>query len=690
LFLVKNLGKKYHSNSGDKWALRNVSFALPNNGLVAIKGESGSGKSTLLNLLGTLEEPSEGSVFFNGKDLKKLSKKETENLRNFHFGFLFQHFNLLEEQTALENVTLPLLIRGYEKKEATERAQALFQRFGITQLEAKKCHCLSGGEKQRVALLRVLIGEPSVILADEPTGALDKTNENLVMGELKELSKTRLVIVVSHNERLIKTYGERVIAIESGKVISDSDPWTTSLPYDIPPSKRKSHESWIKPLLRAHLEGNLGKNLLSFFSGALGFTSLLLTGAFLNGSEESLQKEKKRSLLYYQASLSERITYPLKDSPLKLSKNERPSLETARQAFADFPDISIENDYSYFLPTYSTYFLNGEPCDPVSFNPVFDVTLEELGGDLVVEGNAPDSNDFGTCLINKEMADAFSFSVVGKTITVPRSLTVTKGVASDLVSFTPSFVIAGVVKELSFLNAPRVYYSYPAERSFFQAYSLPEISEAFGNDFTIDSLLSEALGDEPIASFSFLCFAHSETEASGLRSVQERLAKNESTCCLSNSSYEIEKGFTSLRSAIGTSFVPFLVVEALTLSFIIGALAYSTFLEKRKEAAILSALGAKHGDVTSLFLAESTIVTICGGLFSLLLLPLLEKLLNPILLARTGLPNLLSLPLLSFLGIPFLIPAVLLLVAISLSFLGAGLPLGIMAKRPLAESLRDE
>lgn len=690
LFLVKNLGKKYHSNAGDKWALRNVSFSLPKNGLVAIKGESGSGKSTLLNLLGSLEQPSEGSVFFNGKDLRNYSKKESENLRNFHFGFLFQHFNLFEEQTALQNVVLPLLIRGGAKKESEERAEALFKKFKIAQLKDKKCRCLSGGEKQRVALLRVLVCEPSVILADEPTGALDKANEGLVMAELQELAKTRLVIVVSHNERLLKTYGQRIVTLENGKLVSDSDPWDASLPSEIPVTKRKPRKSWIKAFLKANLEKNIGKNILSFFSGALGFTSLLLTGAFLNGSEGSLQREKKRSLLYFQASLSERITYPLKDSPLKLSKNERPSLATARRVFQDFPEISIENDYSYFLPNYSSYFLNEEACDPVSFNPIFDLTLDELGSDLLVEGSHPETNDFGTCVVNQEMADDFSFSLIGKTITVPRCLTVAKGEASDLVSFTPTFVVVGVVKEFSFLNAPRVYYSYPAERSFFQAYALPQISEAFGREFTIDSLLNEALTDEPMAAFSFLCFAHNEKEATGLRTVQERLSKNESTCYLSNSSYEIEKGFSSLRSALGVSMVPFLVVEAVTLCFIIGALAYSTFLEKRKEAAILSALGARSGDVEMLFLLESVIVTMCGGFFSLSILPLLEKLLNPFLLAKTGLPNLLSLPLLSFQGIPLLVPVVLFLLACLLSILGAGLPLAILIRRPLAESLRDE
>lgn len=690
MFIVKNLGKKFRSNAGEKWALKNINFVLPNNGLIAIKGESGSGKSTLLNLLSTLEQPSEGIIFFQGRALQKYSKPELEDLRNLRFGFLYQHFNLLEEQTAFENVILPLLIRGGEKIKANERAERLFQRFKITHLENKKCKLLSGGEKQRVALLRVLIGDPSVIFADEPTGALDKTNESLVMEELKELAKTRLVILVSHNERLIQKYGNRTMTIKNGRLIADSDPHATLLPYELPKVKRKHRTKWMEGLLRSHFEKNLGKNLLSFVSGVLGFSSLLLTGAFINGSEQSLQKEKKRSLLYYQASMSERITYPIKGSPLKLSKNERPSLEVARRTLSDYPDISIENDYSYFLPTYSSFFLDEEPFDPVSFNPIFDLTLDELGNDMLIEGNGAEFNDFETCLINKEMADTFSFSLIGKTIVVPRSIAVVKNDASDLVDFSAKFRVVGVVKEFSFLNAPRVYYSYPAERSFFQGFILPRISEGLGRDISIDSLLNEALGDESFSSFSYLCFAHCEKEASGLRIIQERFIANGSTCHLSNSSYEVEKGFSSLRSAISTSLVPFLVVEAISVCFIIGALAYSTFIERRKEAAILSALGTRGRGLIFLFLSESTIVTICSCFFSLCALPLLEKMINPFLLIKTGLPNLLVLPLLSFLGVPLLVPGVLLLISCLLSFVGAGLPLAILKRRPLAESLRDE
>ena len=690
MFEVKNLGKKYVSGAGDKWALRNVNISLPPRGLVAIKGESGSGKSTLLNLLATFEEPSEGSIFFNGTDLKNIKGKERENLRNFRFGFLYQHFNLLEELTGWENVILPLQIRGVKINVAKTKAEALFQEFKMEDLKNKKCAVLSGGEKQRVALLRAIIGEPSVIFADEPTGALDQHNESLVMEALKEIAKKSLVILVSHNEKMIKKYAERTLTLSDGRLVSDTNPEDCSPYLSFSKPSRGHQEEWKRWILRAHFEKNLGKNLLSFVSGVVGYASLLISASFVYGSQESLNLEKKKTLLYYQASLSEKISYPITGSPLKLSKNERPTLDTAKIIFSDYPNISIENDYSYFLPSYTAATLDGEAIEPISFSPIFDTTLNELGSNLVVEGSSPELNDFYSCLVNKEMADLFSFSLVGKTLSLQRDISVNKFDVSDTLHLNFIFKVIGVVKEFSFLNAPRVYFSYPAERDYFTALDLPNISKASERQYKVSDLLDESLGDETYASYSFLCFAHNEEEAAGLRNVQERLVSSGSTCTISNSAYDIAEGFSSLRKAISGSLVPFLVIEALSVAFIVGSLAYSSFIEHRKEAAILMTLGARKNEVASLYLAENVFVSLFSATMALGLLRPLEKIINPILARQTGLANLLSLPLLKLYGIPLLPIVALFLIAILLVAIGAGIPLSLANRKPMAESIRDE
>lgn len=690
MYNVNDLGKRYVSEAGEKWALRHVSFSLPEKGLVAIRGQSGSGKSTLLNILATMERPNEGSVSFAGEDLKKRSQKELADLRNFSFGFLYQHFNLLEDETALQNVMLPLLIRGRKNKEAKETAEALFVSYGLKDLEDKKCAVLSGGEKQRVALLRALIGEPQVIFADEPTGALDKKNEALVMESLERISKSKLVIFVSHNERLITRFGERVLTLAEGKLVSDTRPERPISRNAVSEERRGHLNNWKGPLLLAHFKKNLGKNLLSFVSGAIGFASILVSASFVYGSQKALDLEKKKSLLYYQCSLGEKISYPIEGSPLKLSKSKRPSMETANVIFGSTESVSIENDYSYFLPSYSVCSLDGEATDPVSLSPVFDLTLSEFASDLLVDGKTPFENDIDSCLINQELADLYSFSLIGKNLEVKRTFSLSAFDATDDMTISYSFRVAGIVKEFSFLNSPRIYYSYSAVRTYFQGVKLEKISASAERTITIDGLLSEALGDEPFASYSYLCFAHSESDAMELRKIQERLSADESTCKISNPTYEIEKGFSSLRQAVEVSLVPFIVIEVISVAFIIGALAYSTFVEHRKEAAILSALGAENSAVSSTYFDESLLVTMSSSVFALFLLPLIEKIVNPFLASKTGMSGLLSLPSNALFGIPFSVPLAVLVLAFVLTAVGSCLPLAIARRKPLVESLRDE
>jgi putative ABC transport system ATP-binding protein len=691
LFIAKDIGKKYVSAAGEKWALRHVGFVLPDRGLVAIRGESGSGKSTLLNILASLERPSEGSVFFNGIDLGRMGERNSADLRNERFGFLFQHFNLLEGQTALYNVMLPLLIRGAKSGEAKKKANALFSRFKMEALASKKAGVLSGGEKQRVALMRSLIGEPLALFADEPTGALDKKNESLVMEALSKIGGSRLVVLVSHNERLIARYGDRVLTLADGCLKADTgSAFLAKTPQASPKAKRSHSGRWKKALLKADFGKNAGKNLLSFVSETIGFTSVLLSLSFVYGSQNSLKKEKRKSLLYYQCSLSEKYAYAIPGSPLKLTKSERPDREKANDIFAEMPSVSIENDYSFFLPSYSSFCVDGETHDPVSINPVFDITLDELGREMVVAGRPSPSNDFSTCVVNEELANLFSFSIVGRTITLAHEVSLAAYGANEDLTFAYSFRVAGVVKEFSFLNAPRIYYSYPAARSFFRRFPLPEISEASGRELSVDDLVDEALGDEAYARYSFLCFAHSDADADGLRRVQDRLEADGSSCQIANAVYEVEKGFSSLRSAIDDSMIPFLVIEGLAVIFIIGAIAYSTVIMSRKESAILRSLGAHSSEVASIYDSECLFVSLSASVFALAFFPVLERIINPFLEAKTGMENLLSLSCGVVFGIPFLVVFALVFLAVALTFLGVWFPLLAAKRLPIAESLRDE
>ena len=225
---VLGLTKIYHSEEGDGpdvKALDHVSFGLKDKGLVFVLGKSGSGKSTLLNLLGGLDNIDFGDIVVNGVSLASLKGRDLDSYRNGCVGFVFQEFNLLENKTVIENVSLALSLQRKSNKTAIDE---VINKVSIASLSKRKVSTLSGGEKQRTAIARALVKEPSFLLCDEPTGALDFETGTQIMELLKEISATRLVVVVSHDESFAEKYGDRVIKIEDGRIASDTDPINTT------------------------------------------------------------------------------------------------------------------------------------------------------------------------------------------------------------------------------------------------------------------------------------------------------------------------------------------------------------------------------------------------------------------------------------------------------------------------------
>ncbi len=217
-----NLSKVYKSKKGaSTTALNDVNLKLGNKGMVFIVGKSGSGKSTLLNLLGGLDGVTSGKILINGKDISNFESKEYDAYRNTYIGFVFQEFNILEEYNIYENISLSLELQNL--KSTKSDIDKLLDKLGISGLGNRKVNELSGGQKQRVALARALIKNPEIILADEPTGNLDKTSSAQIFEILKEISKEKLVIVVSHDIESARTYADRIVEIEDGKIKSDTD-----------------------------------------------------------------------------------------------------------------------------------------------------------------------------------------------------------------------------------------------------------------------------------------------------------------------------------------------------------------------------------------------------------------------------------------------------------------------------------
>lgn len=220
---ITNMFKKYVMGNNVVTALNNVNLNIKAHEFVSIIGPSGSGKSTLMNMLGCLDVPTSGTYVLDGKEVSKLKDEELAEIRNFKIGFIFQRFNLLQKLSALENVELPLVYQGVSAKEAKERAKKALDSVGLLDRMHHRPNELSGGQQQRVAIARALVTDPPVILADEPTGALDSKTGIEVMGILKDLhAKGNTIILITHDNSLAMQ-AKRMIRIQDGEITEDRE-----------------------------------------------------------------------------------------------------------------------------------------------------------------------------------------------------------------------------------------------------------------------------------------------------------------------------------------------------------------------------------------------------------------------------------------------------------------------------------
>ena len=223
---LKNITKIYNSGAGVQKALDNVSVSFAGHEFVSILGASGSGKTTLLNLIGGLDVYDEGDMIVDGMSTKSFKDKDWDSYRNSTIGFVFQSYNLISHLSVLENVKLAMSISGISNRESKEKAVEVLKKVGLSEHMNKRPNQLSGGQMQRVAIARALVTDPKIILADEPTGALDSSTSAQIMDLIKEISKDKLVIMVTHNPEIAQKYSDRIIRLSDGVIIEDTVPNT--------------------------------------------------------------------------------------------------------------------------------------------------------------------------------------------------------------------------------------------------------------------------------------------------------------------------------------------------------------------------------------------------------------------------------------------------------------------------------
>lgn len=302
---VKHIVKSYKTGDFIQKALDDVSVKFRSSEFVCILGSSGSGKTTFLNIIGGLDKYDSGDLIINGKSTKRFKDRDWDSYRNNSVGFIFQSYNLISHISILSNVELGMTLSGVSRKERKEKARDALCRVGLLDHANKKPNQLSGGQMQRVAIARALVNDPDIILADEPTGALDSVTSVQIMDLIKEISKDKLVIMVTHNSELAKEYSSRIISLKDGKIVDDSNPYDEddSSVY----SFRKTSMSFITALKLSltNIITKKGRTLLTSFASSIGIIGIALILSLSNGFQEKIDEFERESLSQMPITISE-------------------------------------------------------------------------------------------------------------------------------------------------------------------------------------------------------------------------------------------------------------------------------------------------------------------------------------------------------------------------------------------------
>lgn len=304
---IKNIRKTYVTGDLTQVALDGVSFNLRNSELVAILGQSGSGKTTTLNIIGGLDRYDSGDIIINNISTKNYADRDWDSYRNHTIGFVFQSYNLIPHQTILANVELALTISGVSKKERKRRAAKALEDVGLKDQLHKKPNQMSGGQMQRVAIARALVNDPDILLADEPTGALDSETSVVVMNLLKEIAKDRLVVLVTHNQELAQEYATRIIKLHDGQIISDSNPFEVKDTTQTIEHKNlgKTSMSFFTALTLSfnNLRTKKARTFLTSFAGSIGIIGIALILSLSTGVNQYIDDIQRDTMASYPITL---------------------------------------------------------------------------------------------------------------------------------------------------------------------------------------------------------------------------------------------------------------------------------------------------------------------------------------------------------------------------------------------------
>ena len=680
-----------------KYVLKNITLSFPHAGLISILGKSGSGKSTLLNLIGKLDNPSEGEIYYADENIASFKEKKVTEFRRNTISYIFQHYHLLENQTALYNIMLPCLLNGDSFAKAKSKVIALSKQFSLNEeLLMKRCSKLSGGEKERVAIMRAFINESKVILADEPTGALDQTNALLVMESLKQVSKRCLVILVTHNEQLATLFSDRIIHMKDGKIVKDMRINQIKNRAEVHEKrKKKSNPNWYNRIISRNFIKRFKRNVFSIVSLTIGITASMLVFGFSQGAHHSIEVSAEKQFDYGVASISKENRLESNDSPITL-------IQTMRASEKEVEALKEEYDFLHFCYSYDALvsplpdiYINEQEIKGLSYQPIYSFKDQSIDSSLLKEGKIPIIDTLNQVVINqsaynliKKETKTNSLNTYLRIKCANRFTYYTDDLENPYISdyyvYDRLVEIVGVVKELSFLNTPKIYYSYQALDKLMSETVLINLS-AYQGEITWKERVMQASDNEVIANYSHKVFLKNSGDVYQLKAMKETL---DDTFSLNSNALTVEETLFSLVDAASVGMEVFLAIALIGTALIIGIISYASYSEDIKDSAILLSLGAKRDDVTLLYIFENLLLGIIGLIISFVLTLVCQKPLNHLIEHFTSLIDIIDVPFVSFYGRSLLFPIITMIATLLICSLATYLPIALSKKISLKEVLQ--
>ena len=664
---------------------------------ISVLGKSGCGKSTLLNLIGKLDNPSEGVVYYEDEDIAKYKESRLQSFRKETVSYIFQHYHLLENQTVLYNIMLPALLNGDSFAKAKTKSLAMIKEYGISKdMLHKKCSKLSGGEKERVAVMRSFVNEPRVILADEPTGALDKNNALLVMESLKKASKTSLVIMVTHNEELARVYSDRIIHMKDGKVVDDEK--INVLKDECNIKRLKNHRSnpnWCNQIITHNFVKRFKRNIFSISALTIGLTASMLIFGFTNGARDSISISAESQFDYGVASINKENRIVSQDSPITLIQTMRISDEEIDYLKEDYPFVDFCYSYDALVsPLPSTYYNEAE-LKGFSYLPIYSYVDKSTDHSLLYKGKFPLVDTLNQVVINQVAYDYLKketrIDPLNNYLRIKDSSThnyytdnTEQPYITDYFVYDRLVQIVGVVKELSFLNTPKIFYSYTALDKYLSETLLNNLSVYQGETSWKERVML-ASNNEVLSSYSHKVFLKNRRDVYQFKAISSDLDDGYSLTC---NAFTIEETLFSLVDAASVGLEVFLAIALVGTALIIGIISFASYSEDIKDSAIMLCLGAKRDDITMLYIFENMILGTIGLALSFFISFFVQKPLNALVEKLTSLVNIIDIPFRQFHNHAFLFPLLIAFGAYAVCFIATYLPIAFSKRISLKEELK--